>query len=88
MVAMNPLLHDMFGHQFWADAELWKAIGGHAAARDDQAIRDRLHHIHTVQRVFIWGVSDGPGGQFNVTTSEDFPSFESPGVCAGQSCGH
>src|SRR6266540_3634736 len=73
---MNSMLHDMFGHQFWADAELWKAIDGSAAARDDKAIRDRLHHIHMVQRAFIWGVSGGPGGHFNVTKSEDFSSFD------------
>jgi len=73
---MNPILRDMFGHQFWADTELWKAIGGTAAARDDKAIRDRLHHIHMVQRAFIWGVSGGLGGQFNVTKPEDFPSFD------------
>jgi uncharacterized damage-inducible protein DinB len=73
---MNPILRDMFGHQFWADTELWKAIGATAPARDDKAIRDRLHHIHMVQRAFIWGVCGGPGGQFNVTKPEDFPSFD------------
>jgi uncharacterized damage-inducible protein DinB len=73
---MNPILRDMFGHQFWADTELWKAIGAHAPARDDKAIRDRLHHIHMVQRAFVWGVSGGPGGQFNVSTAADFGSFD------------
>jgi uncharacterized damage-inducible protein DinB len=73
---MNPILRDMFGHQFWADTELWKAIGAHAPARDDKAIRDRLHHIHAVQRAFIWGVSGGPGGQFTLTKPEDFASFD------------
>jgi uncharacterized damage-inducible protein DinB len=74
--AMNPILRDMFGHQFWADTELWKAIGAHPPARDDKAIRDRLHHIHLVQRAFIWGVSGGPGGQFQLTKPDDFASFD------------
>jgi uncharacterized damage-inducible protein DinB len=73
---MNPILRDMFGHQFWADTELWKAIGAHAPARDDTAIRVRLHHIHMVQRAFVWGVSGGPGGRFDVSTAADFGSFD------------
>jgi uncharacterized damage-inducible protein DinB len=72
---MNAILRDMFDHQFWADAELWKALGAHAPARDDVTIRERLHHTHIVQRVFIWGIRGGPGG-FNITTPGDFPSFE------------
>ena len=48
---MNPLLRDLFGHQFWADVTLWTAIGAHAPAREDKVIRERLHHIHLVQRV-------------------------------------
>jgi uncharacterized damage-inducible protein DinB len=44
---VNPILRDMFGHQFWADAVLWNAIGAHQPARDDPAIRLRLHHIHS-----------------------------------------
>ena len=50
---MNPLLRDLLGHQLWADAELWTAIGAHAPARDDQVIHDRLHHIREVQRAFV-----------------------------------
>ena len=51
---MNPLLRDLYGHQEWADAELWRAVEASAAACDDRAIRDRLHHIHLVQRAFRW----------------------------------
>ena len=57
--AMNPILRDMFAHQFWADAELWNAFGAHPPAREDKALRDRLHHIHLVQRAFFWGVGGG-----------------------------
>jgi uncharacterized damage-inducible protein DinB len=73
---MNPILRDMLEHQYWADAVLWNAIGDHQPARGDQAIRARLHHIHMVQRAFIWGVSGGPGGQFEITRAEDFPAFD------------
>jgi uncharacterized damage-inducible protein DinB len=72
---MNPLLRDFCGHQVWADAELWRAIGGHAPARDDKAIRDRLHHIAIVQRAFLWAVGDRQD-RFVFTTPADFASFE------------
>jgi uncharacterized damage-inducible protein DinB len=72
---MNPILRDMIDHQFWADAVLWNAIGAHEPARDDPKIRMRLHHIHMVQRAFIWRVS-GALGHFNASRVEDFPAFD------------
>ena len=72
---MNALLRDFFEHQVWADAEHWRAIGGHDIARDDQVIRARLHHIAIVQRAFLWGVGDRQD-EFLLTNSEDF-TFDS-----------
>jgi uncharacterized damage-inducible protein DinB len=69
------MLRDLFGHQFWADATLWTAIGAHAPAREDTVIRERLHHIHMVQRVFFWGVGGG-ATPFNLTKTDDFKTFE------------
>ena len=59
---MDPLLRDLIDHQLWADTEHWRAIREAAAAREDKAIRDRLHHIHQVQRFFIWAVGGRVGG--------------------------
>jgi uncharacterized damage-inducible protein DinB len=72
---MNPLLRDFYGHQAWADAEHWRAIGAHPPARDDPAIRTRLHHIALVQRAFHWTAGDR-NDQFVLTKPEDFPSFD------------
>lgn len=72
---MNPILLDMYGHQAWADAEHWRTIGAHETAREDQAIRNRLHHIHLVQRVFRWVVGDRKA-EFALTTPADFKSFD------------
>ena len=72
---MHPLLRDLYGHQVWADAEHWRAIGDHAVARDDKAIRDRLHHIALVQRLFLWAVVDRQDA-FAFTKPEEFPSFD------------
>src|SRR5262245_42434539 len=75
MSRMNPILRDLFAHQFWADTVLWDAIGAHAPARDDKAIRDRLHHIHQVQCAFVWGVRQD-GTPFAFSKPEDFATFE------------
>jgi len=72
---MNSLLRDLYAHQVWADAEHWRAIGSQAAARDDTAIRDRLHHITLVQRLFLWAVGNRQDA-FGFTKSEEFPSFD------------
>src|SRR5213594_18539 len=72
---MNPVLRDLFDHQYWADATLWSALGAHPPARNDKTIRDRLHHIHIVQRAFSWAVAGG-GTPFNFSKPEDFATFE------------
>jgi uncharacterized damage-inducible protein DinB len=71
---MNPLLRDFCQHQAWADAEHWRAIEAHPPAAGDDAIRKRLHHIHLVQRVFLWAVGDRAAA-FAVTTPEEFGSL-------------
>ncbi len=71
---MDSLLRDLYGHQAWADAEHWRAIAAHPPACDDQAIRHRLHHLHLVQRSFIWAVGDRID-EFAFSKPEDFKTF-------------
>ena len=71
---MNPLLRDFYGHQVWADAEHWRAIEAHPAAAEDAAIRSRLHHIHMVQRIFLWSVGDR-ATSFAVSQPQDFATL-------------
>jgi uncharacterized damage-inducible protein DinB len=71
---MNPLLRDFCQHQSWADAEHWRAIEAHRPAADDGSIGKRLHHIHIVQRAFLWAVGDRAAA-FVLTTPEDFGSL-------------
>jgi uncharacterized damage-inducible protein DinB len=68
---MNSVLRDMYGHQAWADAALWNAIDGNDRARADSVIHNRLHHIHLVQRAFMWAVSDR-SGEFVISKAEEF----------------
>jgi uncharacterized damage-inducible protein DinB len=72
---MNALLQDLFGHQAWADAQHWRAVEAYAPARDDKAIRDRLHHLHLVQRAFMWAVGDRSTA-FALSTPGDFKTFD------------
>jgi uncharacterized damage-inducible protein DinB len=71
---MTPWLHDLYGHQAWADAEHWRAIDALPAARSDEAIRTRLHHIHLVQRMFRWMVGDRATPP-SVTASANFATL-------------
>jgi uncharacterized damage-inducible protein DinB len=73
---MSSRLHDLLGHQVWADAEHWRAIAAHPPARDDQAIRKRLHHIAIVQRGLLWAVGDRQE-PFAFTNPEDFATLDS-----------
>ena len=68
-------LRDLYFHQSWADAEHWRAIGVYPAARDDEAVRHRLHHIHFVQHAFLWTVGDRTS-PFVPTKAEAFTSFD------------
>ena len=71
---MNPLLRDLLDHQFWADAELWAAVSAHEPAVTDKAIHHRYHHLHQVQRFFVWAVGDR-ATQPSQTEPEDFNSM-------------
>ena len=71
---MNALLRDFYGHQVWADAEHWRAIEAHPPAAQDAAIKNRLHHIHLVQRAFLWAVGDRASG-LALTKADDFASL-------------
>jgi uncharacterized damage-inducible protein DinB len=55
---VHSLLHDLYGHQAWADAEHWRAVDAHPPAAADPALRDRLFHVHLVQHAFLWCVGD------------------------------
>lgn len=40
-------------HMAWADALVWRAVFAHPPAGDDARLRERLYHIHAVQRAFL-----------------------------------
>lgn len=68
------LLREIYEHQAWADSVHWRAIAAHAPAREDRAIRERLHHLHLVQRRFMWVIGDS-ARPFVMSQVTDFPTF-------------
>jgi len=70
---MVDVLSDLFAHQQWADSVHWRALAAHSGALEDEAIRKRLHHLHSVQRGFlnIW-----KGTPRRPVPPESFPSME------------
>lgn len=71
----RPMLQDLFAHLVWADAEHWRTAAALPAAREDRVLLDRLHHIHLVQRAFIWAVGDR-AAPLAFSKPGDFARFE------------
>jgi len=70
---MHAYLTELYAHQEWADAEHWRAFEAHPPALEDQAIRERLLHIHLVQHGFLW-VTSPARPEFAFKKLEDFPA--------------
>lgn len=49
----TDLFRDLFRQMEWADAAVWRAVSASPSARADAGLRERLHHVHLVQRVFL-----------------------------------
>jgi len=50
---MHEQVSELFAHQQWADSVHWRTLTAHPGALEDEAIRKRLHHLHSVQRAFL-----------------------------------
>ena len=50
---MLETLRDLYAHQEWADAKHWSAIESCPPALGDDELRERLTHLHSVQRGFL-----------------------------------
>lgn len=46
-------LQELFRHMEWADAKVWTVALAHREAAHDDSLRERLYHIHMVQRAFL-----------------------------------
>jgi uncharacterized damage-inducible protein DinB len=50
---MLELMRDLFGHQEWADAEMWRAVEAQPGALDDEHIGKRFRHFHATQHTYL-----------------------------------
>jgi uncharacterized damage-inducible protein DinB len=46
-------LQELFRHMEWADAKVWTVALARPEAVEDSALKERLYHIHLVQRAFL-----------------------------------
>lgn len=47
------LFRDLYAHQEWADATLWRVLRASSVAQRDDELRERLFHVHLTQRAFL-----------------------------------
>jgi len=47
------ILNDLFRQMAWADAATWHSVLAFPQASGDKIIRERLHHIHLCQHVWL-----------------------------------
>ncbi|HWR16220.1 MAG TPA: DinB family protein [Terriglobales bacterium] len=57
---MLSLIRDLYAHQAWADAEMWRFLQSSPAALVDKRVMELLNHIHAVQRFFLSAVQGEP----------------------------
>jgi uncharacterized damage-inducible protein DinB len=50
----------LFRHMEWADSLIWKAVLATQAADSDVVLKERLHHVHLVQRIYLQIWQDDP----------------------------
>jgi len=49
----SDLMKDLFHHMEWADALIWSTILRNPTLLDDTSVRERVYHLHLVQRAFL-----------------------------------
>ena len=49
----SSVFRDLFRQMEWADALVWSVVLKHSVLLEDDTLRDRLYHLHLVQRAFL-----------------------------------
>lgn len=67
-------LRELYRHMEWADAKLWTAVLARHDEADVDSLKERLYHIHMVQRAFlkVW-----QGDKLNPVAADSFPDLRS-----------
>ena len=67
-------LKDLYAHMQWADAQIWAAISATPGTQSDEALRERMFHIHYTQHSFL---QSWKGEEFVFVKSDAYPTFDS-----------
>ena len=68
------LLKDLYAHMQWGDGRIWAAIDKTPAAQSDEAVRERMFHIHYTQKLFL---NTWKGEEIKYQKSDAYPTLES-----------
>jgi len=68
--------NDLFSHMAWADAVVLRAARACPEAEHDPVIREKLHHLHMVQRAFLHLWTRSPMALRELDTFPDLASIE------------
>lgn len=49
----TPTLQSLYNHMEWADARLWTALLSTPEAHTIERVRELIHHLHLVQRLYL-----------------------------------
>ena len=71
MTAVSAPLRDLVNHHEWADAEHWRAFTALPLVLEDNALLERLHHLHLTQSAWVWAIGDRRD-QFVFSKAADF----------------
>jgi uncharacterized damage-inducible protein DinB len=69
------ILRELFQHMEWADAKIWAAVLARSEALADDALKERLYHIHMVQRAFLKVWRGEPLKALDVSSFPDLASL-------------
>ena len=47
------LTAELYRAMEWSDARMWSAVHATPSAASDQKVREKIHHLHMVQRAFL-----------------------------------
>ena len=72
MIFSLDLFRDLYLYMEWADAALWRATMANEAARKDEKVRELLHHLHMVQRLFLALWKNQPPASIAQTKASEF----------------
>jgi uncharacterized damage-inducible protein DinB len=72
---MLPMIRDLFAHQAWADAEMWRYFGATPAAHTDKKVLELLGHTHAVQRFFLSAMQGEPLTREELTKEIPLPDL-------------